>query len=1032
MSKEMECIALPGGVRTQTPRTQPTTRERYCMQHSEDPHYGNMRFVAAGIFLALFLCLGVGTPDWHSVFRTASAEAAVKYVTQGGAGARDGSSWGNAFGEAELPAAIQGATAGDEFWIAKGAYRPSVTNDADATFELVEGVALYGGFSGTETASADRNWSANVTVLTGDLANDDVGKVNGVTLSAGQIRGINSKTVVTADSSITDSTVLDGLTVTAGRNTAGEGGGMVNTDGSPKITNCTFAGNTTLLAYGGGIFNDGGSPTITDCTFSGNSALYGGGMVTDGGSPKITDCTFEENTSTTLGGGMLSMNSTVTVAGCIFTGNSAFYGGGGMVNASSTVTATDCVFSQNSAPVADGGGMVNLSCTVVTVTDCTFSGNSAMSSGGGMINSDSTVTITGSVFSRNSASEMDGGGMVNMNGTVVTVTDCTFSGNTAMSGGGGMVNDSSDAVVTNCTFSGNTATDYGGAGMVNLSSNPIVTNCTFSGNSATTCDGGGMVNDSSDAVVTNCTFSGNTASEGAGMANTDSSPTIANCIFWNASAADEISETGSGSATVTHSVVRGGYVGTDIITIDPNLGPLAWHGGVTETMALPAGSSALDAGLGTGVHTIGGTTVTVLSADQRGVFRPQGAGVDIGTYEYWAGKAILAVETEGSGTVTRTSPGSAFGTQGNQWSYDTNTMVTLTAAATAPWSFAAWSGDVSGTNPVTTVTMNGDKRVTALFVRGWTITASAGPGGTIAPAGNVTVPEGTDQTFTVTPDAGYAVADVTVDGVSMGSATTYTFPNVTANHTIEAAFTAAPTATPTPPDPTATPSPTGGPTPSPFPSPDPSIPLPEITLTLTLVSGGTVIAGPVFITDPQALTRLFDAPSLLEALFDFAPEAVAAGMYNREASELFSILAQLDPGVTELTLLVDISMGGVSPGYSATVFLLVRTFDDQGNPTGFTLLPREEDASVFRRSATDETWRVAIADGGATDGAPEAGRVLPNLAAVVEVVRGEAPTGGGGGGGGCDTGAGGGNGFFGGALPVLLLLAVPLALLLQR
>jgi hypothetical protein len=128
----------------------------------------------------------------------------------------------------------------------------------------------------------------------------------------------------------------------------------------------------------------------------------------------------------------------------------------------------------------------------------------------------------------------------------------------------------------------------------------------------------------------------------------------------------------------------------------------------------------------------------------------------------------------------------------------------------------------------------------------------------------------------------------------------------------------------------------------------------------------------------------------------------------------------------------------MAEGYSSTVFLLARTFDDQGNPTGYTVLPREEGTSVFRRSATTETWRVAIADGGATDGDPEAGRVLPNLAAVVEVVRGEAPTGGptgtggGGGGGGCDTGTGSGNGFFGGTLPVLLLLVVPTVLLLRR
>ena len=70
----------------------------------------------------------------------------------------------------------------------------------------------------------------------------------------------------------------------------------------------------------------------------------------------------------------------------------------------------------------------------------------------------------------------------------------------------------------------------------------------------------------------------------------------------------------------------------------------------------------------------------------------------------------------------------------------------------------------------------------------YTITASAGANGTISPAGAVTVNYGADQTFTITPSTGYHVADVLVDGVSVGAVTSYTFTNVTANHTIAASF----------------------------------------------------------------------------------------------------------------------------------------------------------------------------------------------------------------------------------------------------
>ena len=69
-----------------------------------------------------------------------------------------------------------------------------------------------------------------------------------------------------------------------------------------------------------------------------------------------------------------------------------------------------------------------------------------------------------------------------------------------------------------------------------------------------------------------------------------------------------------------------------------------------------------------------------------------------------------------------------------------------------------------------------------------TIRASAGANGTISPAGWTSVGEGGEQTFTITPDAGYAVAKVLVDGRSVGAVTSYTFRNVTQDHTIEAVF----------------------------------------------------------------------------------------------------------------------------------------------------------------------------------------------------------------------------------------------------
>ena len=96
------------------------------------------------------------------------------------------------------------------------------------------------------------------------------------------------------------------------------------------------------------------------------------------------------------------------------------------------------------------------------------------------------------------------------------------------------------------------------------------------------------------------------------------------------------------------------------------------------------------------------------------------------------------------------------------------------------------TGDVSGfSNQVsyTTPTATADQLCTP-------ITASAGSGGSISPSGSVAISQGLSQTFTITPSTGYKIAGVTVDGASVGAVSSYTFSNVTANHTISATFAA--------------------------------------------------------------------------------------------------------------------------------------------------------------------------------------------------------------------------------------------------
>ncbi len=92
----------------------------------------------------------------------------IFFVDADATGAADGTSWADAF--PGLQQALAAAEAGDEVWVAEGTYRPASTADRDASFVLVSGTVLYGGFDGTEATRDERDPDTHVTVLSGDLA----------------------------------------------------------------------------------------------------------------------------------------------------------------------------------------------------------------------------------------------------------------------------------------------------------------------------------------------------------------------------------------------------------------------------------------------------------------------------------------------------------------------------------------------------------------------------------------------------------------------------------------------------------------------------------------------------------------------------------------------------------------------------------------------------------------------------------------------------------------------------------------------
>ena len=155
---------------------------------------------------------------------------------------------------------------------------------------------------------------------------------------------------------------------------------------------------------------------------------------------------------------------------------------------------------------------------------------------------------------------------------------------------------------------------------------------------------------------------------------------------------------------------------------------------------------------------------------------------------------LLTVNKTGSGSGTVTGTGINCGDDCIEAFGSSGASVTLTATPNPASTFVGWSGDCSGTGTCT-VTMNSSKNVTAVFNASappsgstYTITASAGVGGSISPSGTLTVNSGANQTFTISAQSGYTIADVKVDGLSQGAIPSYTFNQVTTNHTIAASF----------------------------------------------------------------------------------------------------------------------------------------------------------------------------------------------------------------------------------------------------
>lgn len=470
------------------------------------------------------------------------------------------------------------------------------------------------------------------------------------------------------------------LSVTLAGNQAVMGGGIWNNPGGVlRVDSCLFFGNLAIESspsgQGGGIYN-GGTLTVTDTIFDQNAATQGGG-INNLGTATIASSTFTNDFTFERGGGINNLRGgVVNVSGCTFRDNTSELGGG--VNNEGTAVINSCTFDRNTA--SKGGGISNLG--TASLTDSTLGTNTVSDSGGGAFNA-GDMTVRSSAFLQNSCHylggglhneghlvassslfagnrtgfdsyggginnfglativacqfinnlSVDGGGMANLG--EATFYACTFQGNSAQRGAGLSNSFLGSAFVTACTFDRNNTIGSGGAIYNEDPGSVTVLSCTITGNIARR-EGGGIHNEFGTVTVTASTLDGNTAnSSGGGIRNVSGRFTLINTIVAHSANGDVVGGLVNSSQGNLIGDGSGGLdPTTNLLNLEPLLGPLQDNGGPTLTRALLPGSPAIDAGVG----------LPGVTRDQRQFGRPAGAGFDIGAFEFGSETPSLLVD----------------------------------------------------------------------------------------------------------------------------------------------------------------------------------------------------------------------------------------------------------------------------------------------------------------------------------------------------------------------------------------------------
>lgn len=412
----------------------------------------------------------------------------VRYVDAAAAEGGDGTSWVTAYRylqDALTEAAGSGGSI-TEIRMGPGTYTPDrgaghTPGDRDATFPLLDGVTIKGGYGGLSVPAADhRDLDLFITTLSGDLAGDDAS----LFLNMEE----NSRRVLTG-SNTDPAAVLDGVIIAASH----DGAGVHIHSGNLQLVNCVIRHN-----LGVGLYAYGGQLVLTGCDVLDNRGIRysgGSGILAMGGNVLLQHCRFMGNRSIENGGAIRYGGYSLRLEDCTFAGNAAWDGAAISSNGNITVIRTTFAQHQNGA-IRDEGGQSRYE-------DCWFMDNHGL-------------------------------GAVYLTGGEPHFVRCVFLDNSAPRGGAVFATLSCLPRFTASQFINNESTTGNGGAVV--ASNALFANCIFIGNRTAT---EAAIYAYGNTRVDNCTFSGNIAGgPGAGIhAYTDSSLpegtlTVSNSIFW--------------------------------------------------------------------------------------------------------------------------------------------------------------------------------------------------------------------------------------------------------------------------------------------------------------------------------------------------------------------------------------------------------------------------------------------------------------------------------------------------------------------